>query len=158
MSSATNICVVLKPSDIGRKLKFDYNKLPQGTRFSLEFIDKIGDVHGRKYLTVHHMVDDGKLLAMELVSNYDTYEKALNLVLGGELKRVREPFVLYYCAWDGKDWEICRPLATDEEPEIDSVFYKFENEEWHVKIEGKWTKVKEILGIGQKTEETCEVG
>lgn len=158
MSSATNICVVLKPSDIGRKLKFDYRKLPQGTRYSLKFIDKVGEVYGRKYLTVHHMVDEGKLLAMELVSNYDTYEKALNLVLGGELNRVMEPFVLHYCAWEGKDWEICRPLATDEEPEIDCVFYKFENGEWHVKIEGNWIKVKEMLGIGRKTEETCEVG
>ncbi len=155
MSTRCNICVVLKDEDLGKELKFDVSKI--GKKYADKHINKVGTVTSNvKYLSIYNHSDgyyEG--VGRTLLNEFNTYDKALNLVLGGDASVIIGEKVFQYCAWLGESWEDCKPEKSFSEPECKNVYlYKFEDGNWYVKhyLDKGWHLLSDVL------KETCEVG
>lgn len=111
MSRRANIYVELKKEDIGKKLSFN-PKLISGTILSMDSFGyrKINDkeienvyknctIEAKPYY-IGCYLHFGNLLTgigNVLINKYNTYEKALNLVLAGNLSSVTENNIVPYC-------------------------------------------------------------
>ena len=69
-----------------------------------------------------------------LLEHYNTYEQALNLVLGGNCSSIIDSYQPYALR-DGEDWENIKPEIMDEDMKLDWVYdygYMFKDGMWYV--------------------------
>ena len=141
---STRICIIVKVNkeNIG-KVKTFKKSLIKGLESwgngeaKDGFFPKI-TLHGQYIAIYCHW--DGYLegIGKELKDNYNTYEKALNLVLGGSISSIENGNVRYYTMRKGEEWTSIEPvefntLRTAKKNGIFSwceYFYVFDNGEW----------------------------
>ena len=142
MATRSTICLVLDKSDIGKELKFDESKLPEGIMYSNEYIGKIESVKlSDSVLEIYHHGDgypDG--VGRTLVDKFNTYDLVLNLLLGGDASSIIGDTIIQYCADGGLDWKYVKPWLTNDCLLRESYVYKFENGKWYFKgyLDSDW--------------------
>lgn len=132
MSTRSYICIKLRGEDKGKTLRCDVSKICPSYDES-----KFGDVElNGNYARVYSHFDgypDG--VGQVLVDNFNDYESALNLILGGGMSYPGvgtnwQPYVIR----KGEPWDWNRPLITDEMPEAEEDYlYIFNLGRWWVK-------------------------
>ena len=165
MEPDSNISIKIDDKDLGRALRFDNDKLPDGFKYQSEkhkanIKSNMKDIVVKKpYLTVR-CVNTSYLpyIGEILCNNFGTYDKALNLVLGGNIKVIKNDLVEHYIAMKSKkEMEMGNePIQTWEEPDIEySFLYLFRDGEWlYKKCQdcGKtWHKLSDCLLKNRET-------
>lgn len=148
MSTRGHISVKLKKEDIGKIMCFEPLLVPEGNKHL--FGKKYGVVKlDKPYITIYHHFDSyPKGLGKELIENYSTYEKALNLCLGGDCSSILDGSVCQYYGSYDEDWDFVCPKLSDEEPKCDEDYlYLYDGDEWYLKSrrENNLKKLSEII-------------
>ena len=147
MSTRSNISIKLKEGDIGKTLRVDLQKL----RKDPSNIDNFGDVElNGNYATVYSHFDGyPEGVGRVLFDNFNNYDSALNLILGGSMSCPGigddwKPYALR----DGEEWEHLTPKITNEEPEaLNDYLYLFNMGRWWIKCYNGtiWSDLEEVL-------------
>lgn len=149
MATRSTICLVLDKSDIGKELKFDESKLPEGIMYSNEYIGKIESVKlSDSVLEIYHHWDGyPEGVGRTLVDKFNTYDLVLNLLLGGDASSIIGDTIIQYCADGGEDWQYVKPWLTNDCLLSESYVYKFENGKWYFKgyADSDWVDLAEYL-------------
>lgn len=142
MSTRSCIIVKVNKEDIG-KVKSFQESLIKGLESWGNGEAKDGyfpnvTLHGQYIAVYCHW--DGYLegVGAELKEHYNTYEKALNLVLGGSISSINNGNVMYYTTRKGEDWDYLKPIPFKTLAQIKKsgdyswceYFYVFDNGEW----------------------------
>ena len=143
MSTRSNISVKIDPRDYGKTLRHNGNEEFYGeVKIPTENTDGM-------YLSIYHHHDGYPSgLGETLLNQYNTYEKALDAVLGGDCSSLLDDNPRFYCEM-GETFKSNKPRLTID-PEMNEEFaYKFENGEWwwascYDSDLGIWQKLKEI--------------
>ena len=131
MSTRGNIAIKLNSSDRVSTLKYNPDVLPAVRRKN-----NIGDVEAgdKPYLQIYNHHDSyPSHLGKILLNHYNSYEKALNLILAGDTSSVGEWKTDAYAELD--DWDDVKPDALDEPSQEEEYLYVFEDNQWF--IQGK---------------------
>ena len=145
MSTRSNIAVVVKSEDLGKTMKFDVNKVPRG-KMALG-VNEMGEVTIEKpVLEIYHHWDgypDG--VGKTLINEFNDYDKALNLVLGGDVSTINGLEMRFYCEMDG--WDECKTSQYDVPTLYEEYIYKFEDGVWYFQGEDdtEWRNLSEYL-------------
>lgn len=131
MSTRSNICVKLRREDIGKTLRCDVNKLlssyPEKAFHEVEL--------DGSYITVYSHFDGYPSgVGSILVENFNDYDSALNLVLGGSMSRVGigKDWVPYAVRSD-EPWDWNKPKISIAIPEAtEDYLYIFTLGRWWV--------------------------
>lgn len=87
-------------------------------------------------------------VGVALQSGYNTYEKALALILGGDLSEVKEDFSRPYSLGEGEDPEYCSPIALPDKPKMYEEYlyvFDYKTNQWYV--QGKNTDYKPLTEV-----------
>lgn len=153
MSTNSNICIVLKDEDKNKALKFNIEKLPSEnykiSSYDKEELNKIKEINTDKnVLEIYHHWDgypDG--VGNTLIEYFNDYDKALNLILGGDCSTINPP--TYEPYWiNGEEWECIKPREFDEPKLLRKYLYKFDEGKWFFKgfdYPDDWTDLAEYL-------------
>jgi hypothetical protein len=163
MATRSNIRVILKEEDRNRDMKFVPNE-KQADDLSHEVWGnehkKVGSWEtvnpgGKEALVIYHHWDgyiEG--LGHTLFHEYNSYEEALNLVLGGDCSTINGTYTPY-AAREGEDWDTIQPTPVDENyPMQEEYDYMFKDDKWYVRggyDEGcdDWTPLEEYMKEGE---------
>lgn len=141
MATRSYIRVVLKEEDRNRDMKFSPNEKqkkslaekPWGCE-TKEGCWETVNAEGKEALIIYHHWDgyiDG--LGETLFEEYNSYEEALNLVLGGDCSTINDTYTPY-AVRDGEDWDSVKPRAIDENyPCKEEYDYMFKDGQWFVR-------------------------
>ena len=141
---ATRSCIIVKVrnSDIGTTQKYSDEKLKAPANdWGGDGVDLCEDVKIEKpYMGVYCHWDgypSGVGAALKVFA--DTYERALNLVLGGSISNVEEDEFTHYANRDGEVWSHIEPIqgdtAIDVNAEVDEDYaYLFDEDNGGWKI------------------------
>lgn len=150
MSTTARVIVKARKEDIGKTMRFDEKLLPSerslATMFSpFEKNKRSGKDYGNVSVTLASpfisilIKWDGDLVIKELSEHYNTYDKALNLVLAGDISGIvecdpssRDGITPYYLR--GMDWGIVRPYQNDSLAShcVEDYDYLFEDGKWEM--------------------------
>ena len=144
MSTNSNIIVKVKKEDVGKILKFNANKL------EMPEIKWDKDIKGfeedvkitNEYIGIYcHW--DGYLegVGETLKNDFNTYEKALNLILGGSCSSIEDNGrITRYATRKGEKWEYLAPKQSDNPISLakQEFCYLFENGKWKWLDNGEW--------------------
>lgn len=152
MATRSNIAVKIAESDKGSVKHFDVSKLPNGKAYDSSYKSSIQDVKlDKDYIQIYHHWDgypDG--VGRTLLNEFNDYEKALNLMLGGDASTINGKEIFQYCSWRNEDWDDVKPTLCDK-PSLDEEYlYKFEDGKWWVKADydsdlKEWADLEEYL-------------
>lgn len=149
MSTNSNIIVKVKKSDISSIALFDAKKLDVPEKSWDE--NNNGIINGNEkpveitneYIGIYcHW--DGYLAGVgyALKEYFNTYEKALNLVLGGDLSYIDDDGnIMRYATRDGEDWDYIAPEQSDDPISLANQEYNylFEDGKWKwLNDDGEW--------------------
>ena len=152
MATRSNIAVRVKSEDKGKTMHFNVGLLPNGKSYNSSYKHKIEDVTlDKDYIQIYHHWDgypDG--VGRTLVNEFNDYEKALNLMLGGDASSINDEVVIQYCSWRNEPWEDVKPTLLDEPKLNEEYLYKFEDGKWWFKAYyeddlKEWTDLAEYL-------------
>ena len=141
---ATRSCIIVKVrnSDIGTTQKYsDEKSKAPANNWGGDGVDKCEDVKIEKpYIGVYCHWDgypSGVGAALKVFA--DTYERALNLVLGGSISNVEEDEFTHYANRDGEVWSHIEPIqgdtAIDVNAKVDEYYcYLFDEDNGGWKI------------------------
>lgn len=150
MSTNANICVEILPGDRGTAIRPNIALLGKpvgkldtrrafdgdGGTISLDEISKIPatKLDGKFAVIYHHWDGYPEALGKTLLNEFDTYEKALNLITLGDISTVNEEKIYPYFLRTGKFDENESMLArvVDDEADLNEtgIVYLFRNGEW----------------------------
>ena len=151
MSTPSRIIIKLRKEDIGRKIKFDPNKLPLPLG---NWINK--DENGRvwrnesdkdktreitlkgKYIGIYcHWDGYMENVGAVLKESFNDYETTLNLIVGGYCSGIASGEVNHYANRIGHKWSEIKPLQGSLKHLRDCIYgqyeYIFENNKWIAK-------------------------
>ena len=142
MATRSNIRVILKEEDRNRDMKFVPNEKQDDdiahNTWSNAFIKpgvwETVNPGGKEALTIYHHWDGyiegvGKTLFEE----YNNYDAALNLMLGGDCSTINGTYTPY-ATREGEEWEDIKPAAVNEDyPMKDEYDYMFKDDKWYVR-------------------------
>ena len=142
MATRGNIRVVLKEEDRNRAMKFVPNE-KQADDLSHEVWGnahrKVGvwetvNPGGKEALMIYHHWDSYiEGLGATLFNEYNTYEDALNLVLGGDCSTINKTY-FPYATCEGEDWDSIQPKPIDESHKQEEEYdYMFKDGMWYVR-------------------------
>ena len=143
MSTRSNIAVVVKNDDLGKTMKFDENKLPKDR--VAEGVEVMEEVTINKPVVqiYHHWDGYPEGVGQTLIDDFNDYDKALNLVLGGDVSSINGGCLAYYCAREGFEGpaQLDTPICEEE------YVYKFEDGVWYFQSDEdtEWHNLKEYL-------------
>lgn len=137
MSTRGEILVKIKDSDVGKKVKVNPSLLTDSETsierfnnkcFEIELSGKYGEIYCH-----HDSYPNG--LGKALVTNFNDYDKALNLILGGDTSGVGDMSACYVAIVDDGEWyEDVKPDFYDEIPRMSEEYqYLFEDGQWFVR-------------------------
>jgi hypothetical protein len=143
MGTRSSVIIRVKPEDIGKTIKFDRKKLPVPlSSWNTEKVrSKCKPVTLEKnYVGVYCHWDgypSGVGAALKVFA--DTYERALNLVLGGSISSIGEDDFTHYANRNGEVWTHIEPIqgdtAIDVNAEVDEDYaYLFDEDNGGWKI------------------------
>ena len=85
------------------------------------------------YIEIYHHWDGyPSSLGKTLLDEFNDYDKALNLCLGGDASTINNDVIKQYTPWRGESWEYCKPSMLDAPRYWNDYLYKFEDGEWYV--------------------------
>ena len=160
MATRSNIAIILRPEDRNRTLNV-MDECFNGYRprmqcpycrsakpEDLKNIFPNCEPNGNPVLQIYCHWDgypDG--VGASLQSSYNSYEKALALILGGDVSVVDEKYTCPYSIGDGEDpnWNV--PTVLDKPKLNEEYLYVFNHDEWFVQELGstEFKSVKEVL-------------
>lgn len=131
MATRCNICVRLRREDIGKSLRIDLEKIESNSGAVNSYFNEV-TLDG-EYIEIYvHWDGYPTGVGKELVSNYNTYEKALNLTLGGDCSSVYSEWIPYVI--NNQDWDQNKPRILSELPDAENDYlYVFDLDCWWVK-------------------------
>lgn len=165
MATRSYIRVILKEEDRNKEMKFDPTLIGNETgeykiaekewgRDQLKLEEglwaPVNPLGGEALRIYHHWDGYPDGLGYTLVTLYNTYEKALNLVLGGDCSTINSHYSPYALR-DGESWESIQPSVIDESEGIDDEYdYMFKDGQWYVRAMfasklKKWTLVESVI-------------
>ena len=164
MATRSNIAILLRPADRDRSFNvmdecFDdyrhdmrnpYCRSPKNE--NLEDIFPDCDPKGNAVLQIYCHNDgypvDG--VGEVLQSQYNTYEEALALILGGDLSSLHESYSCPYSLGQGEDANHCAPtvLAKAELNEVYLYVFDYKTNQWFVQEQGS-TEYKSLADVLQ---------
>ena len=148
MSTPSKIILKIKKEDVGRKIKFDPTKLPTPLKEWLErdkngkiWLNQAGDDVTEEitlkgpYIGIYCHWDGGlESVGAELAENYNDYETALNLIVGGFCSGIVCGHVAHYANRIGTKWKDIKPIQGSMNKICKSIYgyykYVFENNVW----------------------------
>ena len=141
MATRSYIRVILKEEDRNRDMKFVPNEKQSAdlSKNPWEGDDKDGcwetvNAGGKEALIIYHHWDgyiDG--VGETLYNEYNNYEEALNLVLGGDVSTINGRYTSY-ATRKGEDWDSIQPKAVNEDHPCEEDYdYMFKDGEWFVR-------------------------
>ena len=158
MSTASYIGVVVQPQDRGNILQPNLKLF--GKEIASQFDDPlfhstIIDEETVVMRIYHHFDGYPKGLGKTLYEEFDTYEKAINLISFGDASSIISDLAVFYNSWrTGEDWIYTKPKQFNseksfEEKSAESYIYLFKDGQWYVKqcyaINNEWKLLSEIL-------------
>ena len=159
MATRSNIRVVLKEEDRNKDLKFvpneqqaeDLKKNEWGRDQIEEGMWETVNPGGAEALMIYHHWDgyiDG--VGETLYKKYNSYEEALNLVLGGDCSSINGTYTPY-ATRKGEDWDGIKPAQISEDHRIEEEYdYMFKDDKWYVrsaydKVCKEWTPLEKLI-------------
>ena len=159
MATRSYIRVILKEEDRNRDMKFvpnekqskDLADKPWGNE-TKEGCWETVNAGGKEALIIYHHWDgyiDG--VGETLYKEYNNYDDALNLVLGGDVSTINDTYTPY-AAREGEDWESVKTNAVDENHPCEEDYdYMFKDGKWFVRslYDSKcedWTPLSKFCG------------
>lgn len=170
MATRSFIRVILKEEDRNREMYFDptliENESDEYTFSRNEWGNEQLSIdlglwehvnpEGAEALRIYHHWDGyPEGVGDTLIHRFNTYEKALNLVLGGDCSTINGKYSPYALR-RSEDWESIKPTPIEEKKGIDEEYdYMFKDGKWYVRaMYGRklkhWTLVEEVLKEGEK--------
>ena len=144
MSTKSNIIVKVRKSDIGSTALFDAKKLnvPEDCwSDNFKSLEKPVELTN-EYIGISCRWDgylDG--VGYELKENFNTYEKALNLVLGGDCSSLGDDgCITRYATRKGEKWNYLAPKQSNNPISLSKqeFSYLFEDGKWKWLDDGEW--------------------
>ena len=137
MSTKSRIIVRVKKDDIGKEMKFDSSVIGiNDVFFDSRKVDLTEKVKIEcPYLSVY-CHSNGYLdgVGSALKESVDTYDKALNLVIGGDMSILDKNSVVRYAKRVGEEWQYIKPkqnfLFGNMFDEMVDYIYLFEDGKW----------------------------
>ena len=101
-----------------------------------EFTSKIEPVKLVNFIEIYHHWDGyPDSLGAELLKRFNSYESALNLMLGGDVSTIIDGSVPYISV--GRPWNENKPTILDEVPDCNMNYqYLFKNGKWYYRAFG----------------------
>lgn len=155
MSTRSNIRVILKEEDRNRDMKFNPEMIDIENTWDDEQLEtgvwETVNPEGKEALIVYHHWDGyPEGVGDTLINEYNDYDKALNLVLGGDISTINSKYSPYALR-KGEDWGGIQPCAINEDHQQEEEYdYMFKDGKWYVRgghDEGcdNWTDLEELL-------------
>lgn len=159
MATRSFIGVVVNPQDNGKTISPSLELLGKEIFTWLdkpEFHDTvIGET--TKVIRIYHHWDgypDG--VGKTLLNEFNSYEKAINLISFGAASSIIGTNALFYNSWRaGEDWKDTKPIQYTSEQDYDDscdedYAYLFKDGKWYVKNswsgeDGDWKAVEEVI-------------
>ena len=159
MSTRSNIRVILKEEDRNKDLKFTPNEQQADDLKEDEWgVDQLNEgmwepvnPDGAESLMIYHHWDgyiEG--VGKTLVEKYNSYEDALNLVLGGDCSSINGTYTPY-ANRKGEEWECIKPRPVSESHKMEEEYdYMYKDDKWYVRAAyderyEDWTPLEEAL-------------
>lgn len=144
MSTNSNIIVKVKKSDIGMIALYDASKLDVPESYWDDLLNGIEEnvkITNEYIGTYCHW--DGYLdgVGKALKEHFNTYEKALNLVLGGSCTSIDDDGkIMHFATRKGENWDILQPKQSDNPISLakQEYCYLFEDDQWKWLDDGEW--------------------
>lgn len=134
MATRATITLKIKDEDLNKTKKFDIDKLPENTSYKDDCIENLREVTLNKpYISIYHHFDGyPEGLGFTLYEEFNDYDKALNILLGGDASSINGDTIIQYCpAYQDENWDRTKPDLTDEIPAADQDYqYYFDGEKW----------------------------
>lgn len=146
MSTRSVVIVKIESSDINKRKKYSPKKVTvQETKWgeeggkSVELSKQV--LLKDKYIGIYcHWDGYPEGVGAALKKNFNDYEKALNLAVGGFCSVISTEDIKRYATRDGEEWEYIKPQQTDTPKKLISTIgswaeyaYIFENGKWKTK-------------------------
>lgn len=103
----------------------------------------------------HHFDGNPKKLGETLLKDFNSYEKAINLMSFGDASNIQLDKAVFYNSWrDGEEWLYTKPKQFNSEQQFESksaesYIYLFKNGQWLVKscygINKNWRLLTDVL-------------
>ena len=142
MSTNSNIIVKVNKSDIGSTALFDASKLdvPESI-WDFDGIEEKVKIANEYIAICCHW--DGYLAGVgkALKEHFNTYDKALNLVLGGSCSAIgSNGGIIRFATRKGEKWEGLKPEQSDNPISLaeEEYSYLFEDGKWKLFNDGTW--------------------
>ena len=119
MATRATITLKIKDEDLNKTKKFDIDKLPENTSYNDDCIENLREVTLNKpYISIYHHFDGyPEGLGLTLYEEFNDYDKALNILLGGDVSSINGNTITQYCAaYKDEDWDSAKPDLSEEIP------------------------------------------
>jgi hypothetical protein len=158
MSTSSYIGVVIKPQDRGSIIKPNLDLLGKGiaSEFKNPLLhNTVIDEESEVIRIYHHWDSYPKGLGVTLMEDFNSYEKALNLMGFGDASSIVSEVPTFYNSWrSGEEWAYTKPHQFKSEQlfeskSTESYIYLFKDGNWWVKqcyaIDKEWKLLSEVL-------------
>ena len=159
MATRSFIGVVVNPQDNGKTISPSLELLGKDIESHLaeaEFHDTVIE-DSTKVIRIYHHWDgypDG--VGQTLLEEFNSYEKAINLIAFGAASDINGTTAVFYNSWlEGEDWKITKPRQYTSEQDYDDscnkdYAYLFKDGKWYVKNcwsdeDKDWKAVEEVI-------------
>lgn len=156
MATRSNIRVILKEEDRNRDMKFNpemieiKNTWGKGQQLETGLWETVNPDGHDTLIVYHHWDGYPEGIGQALLEDYNDYDKALNLVLGGDISSAVGDYSPYALR-EGESWDGIKPQAVNfDERQHNEYDYMFFKDKWFVRDcyseEIKdWTPLEEYL-------------
>ena len=156
MATRSNIRVILKEEDRNKDMKFNPEMVNikdnawRGYRLETGLWEEVNAGGKDAFIIYHHWDGYPEGVGKTLLNEYNDYDKALNLVLGGDASTINGGYE-GYALREGENWEDIKPRAVDESyAYMEEYDYMFKDGKWFVKSAygdklNDWTELETVL-------------
>lgn len=158
MATRGTIVVKIKDEDLGKKVKVNPKFLTRDEAVAEKYNKKCFEITlSKRYAEIYQHWDSyPEGLGASLVNGWTDYEKALNLILGGDASSVDEDGVTQYVVMEDRDeqYERLQPTFTDDVPNVSEEYqYLLDNGVWYVRDNYDIKEFKPVTEVLEKSEE-----
>ena len=159
MATRCNIFVKVRKEDIGKTFRIDLDKITGAESIKQKNQESnFGSITIRDdYIGIYSHWDgypDGGV-GLTLYKYYNSYDLALNLVLGGNVSSINGAYKPYVCMGADDCWEQESPEQKNEMPEPEEDYlYLFDCDQWWFKsdLDADWTSLRWYFESAYKKE------
>lgn len=158
MATRGTIVVKIKDEDLGKKVKVNPKFLTDNEAVVEKYNKKCFEITlSKRYAEIYQHWDSyPEGLGESLVRGWTDYEKALNLILGGDASSVDEDGVTQYVVMEDRDeqYERLQPTFTDDVPNVSEEYqYLLDDGVWYVRDDYDMKEFKPVTEVLEKSEE-----